>query len=362
MDIFDKVILDNTVRIYTIVGCTIFVAVLIKKYISRYIASVIYSFAKRYWSGIDKNTFTGLVTDPLKWFLFVLVTVFSIDKLNFPHQIEFKIYGHEMDEIVARLGTAAIIVSFIWLLLRLIDFIAVLLKQKAAISTETKNHQLVIFIRDFLKVIIALCGVLLIIKACFNQHIGNLFTGLSIVGAAMALAAKESLENLIASFIIFFDKPFFSGDVVNVNSITGTVERIGLRSTRIRTADKTLVTVPNKQMVDTIVDNWSMRTNRRAEIKLELPPKTLLQSVESFIEAAKKVLQTKKHITSFTVFLKEVSKNSLTIMMEYFTEPFSLNEFNELKEEINIAVMNLLKENNIDIAPDAAPIILKEKA
>ena len=361
MDIFDKVVLDNTIRIYTIVGCTIFVVVLIKKYISRYIASIIFSFVKRFWKGIDKNTFTGLVTDPLKWFLFILITVFSIDKLNFPHQVEFKLYGLEMDEIVTRLGRAAIIISFIWLLLRLIDFFAAVLRQKADIASDTRDNQLIIFFRDFLKAIIALGGVLLIIKACFNQHIGNLFTGLSIVGAAIALAAKESLENLIASFIIFFDKPFFTGDVVNVNSITGTVERIGLRSTRIRTVDKTLVTVPNKQMVDTIVDNWSMRTNRRAEIKLELPPKTLLQSVESFIEAAKKLLQTKNHITSFTVFLKEVSKNSLTVTIEYFTEPFSLNEFNESKEEINIAVMNLLKENNIDIAPDAAPIILKEK-
>jgi MscS family membrane protein len=99
----------------------------------------------------------------------------------------------------------------------------------------------------------------MIIKACFNQPLGHLLTGLSIVGAALALSARESLENLIASFIIFFDKPFFSGDTVKVNNITGTVEKIGLRSTRILTTDKTLVTVPNKQMVDSIVDNWSMR-------------------------------------------------------------------------------------------------------
>jgi MscS family membrane protein len=79
-------------------------------------------------------------------------------------------------------------------------------------------------------------------------------------GAALALAARESLENIIASFIIFFDKPFVTGDNLKIQQVTGTVERIGLRSTRIRTADKTLVSVPNKQMVDSIVDNLSMRT------------------------------------------------------------------------------------------------------
>jgi MscS family membrane protein len=133
-----------------------------------------------------------------------------------------------------------------------------------------------------LKVIISIIGVLFILKAAFNQNIGSLLTGLSIVGAAMALAAKESLENLIASFIIFFDKPFFTGDTLKVNNVSGTVEKIGLRSTRIRTTEKTLVTVPNKQMVDSVVDNMSMRTQRRAEIKLVLSDKTKATAAQTF--------------------------------------------------------------------------------
>ena len=110
----------------------------------------------------------------------------------------------------------------------------------------------------------------------------------------MALAAKESLENLIASFVIFFDKPFYTGDVVKVNNITGTVEHIGLRSTRIRTQEKTLVTVPNKQMVDSVVDNLSMRNQRRAEIKLEFVPKTTTENIENLITELKKILQSGK--------------------------------------------------------------------
>ena len=90
------------------------------------------------------------------------------------------------------------------------------------------------------------------------------------MGAAIALATRESLENLIASFIIFFDKPFATGDTVKVLQFTGTVEKIGLRSTRIRTESKTYITVPNKQMVDSVVDNISLRTQRKAEIKLEM--------------------------------------------------------------------------------------------
>lgn len=124
----------------------------------------------------------------------------------------------------------------------------------------------------------------------FNQNIGTVLTGLSIVGAALALAAKESLENLIASFIIFFDKPFHAGDTLKVNNVTGTVENIGLRSTRIRTTDKTLVTVPNKQMVDNLVDNFSMRSQRRAEIKLDFAASSPTETIEKLMKTIEATL------------------------------------------------------------------------
>ncbi len=78
----------------------------------------------------------------------------------------------------------------------------------------------------------------------------DLLTGLGIVGVALALSARESLENLIASFIIFFDKPFVIGDVLKVQNVTGTVERIGFRSTRLRTTEKTYVRRRTPQYAD----------------------------------------------------------------------------------------------------------------
>ncbi len=350
MDFLDQVYLDNTIRSYSIAGGIILLMLILKRYFSRYIAAVVYRLFHRLWKNVEKKSFTDLVVEPLEWFLFILLAVFTIDKLNFPAAWQYKIYGHAIDDIFTRLGIGLIIISFTRFLLRIIDFIALVLGQKAAITPDKSDDQLIIFFRDFLKVVVGIIGLLMLIKACLNQPVGNLLTSISIVGAAVALAAKESLENLIASFIIFFDKPFTAGDTVKVNNVTGTVEKIGLRSTRIRTADKTLVTVPNKQMVDSLVDNWSMRTYRRAEIKLELSPETTAATAQQCITEIKKLLETKTQLTSYNVHLTEISKAGITIVAEYFTVPIALEEFISIKETVNFAVKDILEQNKITMS------------
>jgi MscS family membrane protein len=351
MDFLNRIYLDNSIKNYCIVFGTILLVLVFKRYFSRYLATLFFRIINRIWKNIDKKSFVDLVVEPLEWFLLLLIAVFAIDKLNFPEEWKYNIYGHSTEQILTKVGIGVIIISFTNLLLRTIDFIAVVLKQNPTFSNNKADNQLVVFFRDFLKVIIGIVGLLLLIKACFNQPIGNLLTSLSIVGAVVALAAKESLENLIASFIIFFDKPFATGDTLKVNNVTGTVEKIGLRSTRIRTADKTLVTVPNKQMVDSVVDNWSMRTHRRAEVKLELSAKTTAAETQQCIDAIKKLLQSKTdQFTSSSVYLTELNKNGIVLTVEYFTQPITLDQFNSIKETIGLALKKLLEENNIEMS------------
>ena len=348
MDFLDQVYFDNSIRSYIVVGGTIFLVLILKRYFSRYLATILYRLFHRIWKNVAKQNFTDLVLEPLEWFLFILIAVFAIDKLNFPSAWDYKIYGHAIDDIFTRLGIGIIIVSFTWFLLRVIDFISLVLEQRAAVTADKTDDQLVIFFRDFLKVIVVIIGFLMLIKACFNQPIGNLLTSLSIVGAAVAFAARESLENLIASFIIFFDKPFTAGDTLKANNVTGTVERIGLRSTRIRTADKTLVTVPNKLMVDSVVDNWSMRTHRRAEIILELAISTPAKTIQTFINSIKEKLGSDSNLViSYTVHLTEITKTGNIVQVEYFTHPITMEDFVMHKENYFFFMKNLLEENKI---------------
>ncbi len=351
MKFLDYIILDNTIRSILITSGAIFLVFIFRRMISKYLASLIHFPVRKYFSQVNKTEFINLTIKPLGWFLTMFIAVSLIYKLKFPETWQFNIFGITSMQLLHKVGVCILIFYFIWLVQSFIGFVALILETKANATDGRRDDQLIYFLRDFLKVLIYIVGVLLVLKFGFNQDIGAILTGLSIIGAALALAAKESIENLIASFIIFFDKPFFTGDVVVVKNVTGTVEHIGLRSTRIRTADKTLITVPNKQMVDSIVDNWSMRTNRRCEVKLEFLNSTSTEDLKKLMDGLNKFLEENKPpIEAYNVYVSDFNKNGIAITTEYFTIPFTLDEFNKLKEKFNLRSKTIVEESGLTMA------------
>ena len=348
-EFLDQVWLDNTIRSYLIVAGIILFVILVKKYVAHYIAGVIFYFIKSIWKDVDKKSFTSLVSKPLGFFLAIFVSIVTIYKLKFPHQLEVDIYRLTLKEFFHTIASLVLIISFIRLLLRIIDFIAIILHIKADRTHDTTDNQLVIFFKDFFKVLICIIGLMMILKFTFGYNITNLLTGLSVVAAAIALALRESLENLIASFIIFFDKPFSMGDVVKIQTFTGTVEKIGLRSTRIRTDQKTFITVPNKQMVDSILDNLSLRTQRKGELRLEVGLLTPSPLLDQLITGIRKIAD-RKEIESSTVLLNDITSSAFLILIEYFTGPITMAEFNTVKEQVNFEILKLMEELQIELA------------
>lgn len=352
-------ILDNTIQSYLYITGIILLALLIKKVLSKYLALLLYKLVARHAKGIAKQSFLDLVLQPIGLFFVLLVSIAALDKLNFPRDWDFSVYHITLKQMIDSVAAATVIILFIWLCLRVIDFIAMILEEKANLTADQTDNQLVIFFRDFFKVVLVLIGILLVLRFSFNKNISNLLTGLSIVGAALALATRESLENLIASFIIFFDRPFVIGDLVKVNNFTGTIERIGLRSTRIRTTDKTYITVPNKQMVDTIIDNFTLRTQRKADLRLELALSATGDKIENLIQATRQVLD-KPGIENKSVFFVETGKNAHVIVVEYFTSILqSLDEFNQLREQVNLEIIRLLENNAIELAASNTEVVIK---
>jgi MscS family membrane protein len=348
-DFFNQVYFDNSVKSYMITFGVILFVLLVNRILSKYLASLIFSFVRRIWKNVDRKSFIDLVIHPLGMFLVVFVSIVALHKLVFPALWNVEIYRYTVKDIFYAFGTTVLIISFIWLLLRTIDFIATILEKKASLTPDLSDSQLIVFFKDFFKVIIGISGLLLILHFAFNLRIGNLLTGLSIVGAAIALSLRESLENLIASFVIFFDKPFTTGDFVKVQAVAGTIERIGLRSTRIRTDQKTYVTVPNKQMVDSILDNLSLRTQFKGELRLEIDLSTTAKKLQELTPAIKKILE-HKEIVSSVVLIDAITGNAFLVNGDYYTAHITQSEFNTIKENVNLAVLQLLESQQIQLA------------
>jgi MscS family membrane protein len=347
----DQQILSNSIKSYLIILGILLVTFIVKRLISRFFASLIYTWIdKKNHSELRKSHVHRLVV-PIERFLIFLVAIVAFYELKFPEAWNLHIYKISFQQAMESAVKLTFVILFIRVCLRTLEFIAIILEEKAKLSKDQTDDQLILFFRDFFKVILYIVGVLMILHYVFNENIGNLVTSLSIVGAAIALSMRESLENIIASFIIFFDKPFTVGDLVKVNNFTGTIEKIGLRSTRIRTENKTYISVPNKQMVDTIVDNISLRTERKIEMDLQLSISTSAQALSAFAQYLRETTNAIKDISNATVFISESGKQFHTIHVECLV-PLHLDivGFQLLREELNLAAITYANDHDVKFA------------
>ena len=347
----EQQILSNSLRSYLFILGVLLVTLLFKRLVSRFFASLIYTWVdKKNHSDLRKSHVHRLLV-PIEQFLLFLVAIIALYELKFPAAWDLKLFKLSLQQTIESGIKFVFIVLLIRVSLRTLEFISIILENKARLTKDLSDDQLVLFFRDFFKVIIYIIGILMVLRYVFNESIGNLVTSLSIVGAAVALSTRESLENIIASFIIFFDKPFTVGDQVKVSGFTGTIEKIGLRSTRIRTQEKTYISVPNKQMVDSIVDNISLRSERKIEMDLQLSVQTSAQAIADFANHMRVLLQTEKGVNSYNVFVAESGKQFHALHIDCLvTVQMEINEFQMIRERLNLAAIEYANAHQIQFS------------
>lgn len=347
----EQEILSNPIKNYLYILGIILATYILKRFVSRFFASIIYTWVdKKNHSELRKSHVHRLVV-PIEQFLLFLVAVIALYELKFPEVWNVHLFKLTLQEVIESVVKLSFIILLIRVSLRTLEFISIILEERSKLTKDQTDDQLVLFFRDFFKVILYIIGVLLVLRYVFNENIGNLVTSLSIVGAAVALSMRESLENIIASFIIFFDKPFTVGDLVKVNNFTGTIEKIGLRSTRIRTQDKTYITVPNKQMVDTIVDNISLRSERKIEMDIQLSVQTSASLLSALSSHVRLMIAQESNIISSSVFVAEAGKQSHVIHVECFISmQVDINSLQQLREKLNVAVIEFANQHQIQFS------------
>ena len=150
----------------------------------------------------------------------------------------------------------------------------------------------------------------------------SVIAGLGVGGIAVALAAKDSLANLLGSLLIMFEKPFRVGHWIKVGNTEGIVESIGFRSTRIRTFYNSLISIPSNQLVNTTVDNMAMRKRRAVRTVLHISYTTPADKVEQFIAAIKQLIEKSPHTYKewFRIRLDDFGEYGLQILVNFLLE------------------------------------------
>lgn len=214
-----------------------------------------------------------------------------------------------------------LMLSGVWAAWRLTDLVADFL-QKQAGRTHTKLDDLLIPLgRKTCKVLVAAFGLIYIAES-FDVQILPLLTGLGIGGLAFAFAAKDTIENFFGSVAVILDQPFEVGDWVVIDGKEGTVEELGLRSTRLRTFYNSQITIPNATLVRATVDNYGRRRYRRFKANLGLTYDTPPEKIEAFCEGVRELIRLHPYTRKdyYHVYFNSWGDFSLNVLLYMFFE------------------------------------------
>jgi MscS family membrane protein len=242
-------------------------------------------------------------------------------------------------------------VAAVWAAFRLVDLVGSFLTMQAS-KTDTKLDDLLIpLVRKTAKVFIAAFGLVYIAES-FDIEVLPLLTGLGIGGLAVAFAAKDTIENFFGSIAVIVDQPFEVGDWIKVGDTEGTVEHLGLRSTRVRTFYNSLVTVPNAMLVRATVDNFGRRRYRRFSTHIGVTYDTPPDTIEAFCEGIREIVRLHPYTRkdTFHIWLNKWGPSSLDIMIYIFHEcPDWGTELRE-RQRFMLDVMRLAEKMGVSFA------------
>ncbi len=233
-------------------------------------------------------------------------------------------------KMAAIAGKACIAISAIaiaWAMYRLVSVIDYLVGRFAKRSDNDLDDLVVPAISRTLKVIVVVFSVLLIGQNIFNINITTLLAGAGVAGLAVAFAAQDTIANVFGSIMVILDQPFKAGEAIKVGDVTGQVEHIGFRSTKIRTPNGHLVTIPNKNMANTTIENISKRPFIKHEMNLAIVYGTAPEKMEKAVSILHEIFDNHENIrTDFPprIFFNSFKDWSLNI---YVTVWFSSGDY-----------------------------------
>ncbi|MES3016534.1 MAG: mechanosensitive ion channel domain-containing protein [Bacteroidota bacterium] len=353
----NNIVLGNSVRSYLLFAGILLFGLLFKRIFSRLLSRVLYKMFRSVHSGTDSNVFVGLLLRPIELLILFITIYLAINQLDYPlNEVIFRrtslagkipvVYEIKLIQVIDKIFLLLLIISFFRILLRIIDFIAHIFLYKASLTESKSDDQMVPFVKELSKIVTIIFAVFVVLGSVFNLNVATIIAGLGIGGIAVALAAQDTLQNLLGSFTIFADKPFVVGDNVRIDKYEGTIEKVGFRSTLLRTVDKTLVVIPNKKMVDSPLENLSLRNSHRMKFNIGLKYDTPTDVMIKIADDIKEFIISRPLISGDPVVTFDaLGESALNIQVQYFIDSSEGTDTAKIKEEINYQIIKIVGDN-----------------
>lgn len=359
--LLEQVFWGNSLKAYLMFTGIILLGLLFKRVVSKGLSRLLFKLFRKFADEVKIDTFIALLLKPFEFFISIFSLYLAVNQLSHPletvllhyNRIEGKtkiLHEFTLGDLFDKLFLFLIILSLFWIILRIVDFVAHVFMYRAIQSENKADDQLVPFLKELFKFIIYFIGFFVLLGYVFEVNALSLITGLGIGGIAIALAAKESLENLIGSFTIFIDKPFTVGDLVKVDGVEGTIEKVGFRSTILRSTDKTTIIIPNRAMIDGVLENMTRRNYRRVKFNIGITYETNAEQVKKIIEEINDYLNQHPHATDNTVTFDSFADSALNIQILYLVENIEFSQYLKIKEDVNFRIIDIVHRHGSDFA------------
>tara|TARA_R110001592_G_scaffold20926_9_gene84643 strand:+ start:28495 stop:29799 length:1305 start_codon:yes stop_codon:yes gene_type:complete len=320
-----------------LIALMIFTAFLILRgLLSKYILHTIHLWTKKSETDIDDKIIMA-ITPPIRFIPIIMGVFFATQTLN--------LEGF-MAIFMSRIIRSMIAYAIFWALYRTLQPIQRLSRKFEKVLSKT----MIDWIFKFLKVLVMFIGASVVLEV-WGIAIGPLLAGLGLFGAAIALGAQDLFKNLIGGITVIAEKRFHPGDWIKVDGIVeGTVEDIGFRSTRVRRFDKAPVYVPNSDLSDAVITNFSRMTNRRIYWKIGVVYKTNHEQLMLIRDQISEYLATnddfeKPPKVSTFVRLDSFNSSSIDFMIYCFTKTTDWGKWLEIKESFALKIKEIVEDN-----------------
>lgn len=350
-DFLNNEFLHNTYRQWFWLAGAILFVVLFKHYISKLISLLLFKIVKKTDAGELTEEFLKHTLKPLQYFIILQTIYFGFQTLHYPFEASDEVVKGYVFAIGYGLYRFLLILNAAWIVSRVGDFFVLVLNHRAKKTEDPWDDQLVVFLKDIIRVCVWVIAFLSIMGVVFSVNIYSIVAGAGIAGIAIAFAAQETLQNIFGSIAIFTEKPFIVGDLIETEGVSGKVLKVGFRSTRIKTIDTAYMTIPNKNIVNNKLSNLSRRTSRKIVLTLSLSYDTSTNQLRDIVNEIK--LYGTNHPQrndEVNVAVNNFGSYAVELLVELYIQYMDWEHYIAARNEILLAITEIVKKNNAEFA------------